>query len=176
MAYNINITNGSGTENILNGNYSVTSTTTGYDNSSITPSTVDVVEGTNEYAFTISATGTLTLHVSENGTAEGTAIENAKFVRTDSSGNEYGTEVTSNNLGNAVFLNVPWDDQNAPIIYFKQTASDGMHEFDTTVQTATLNQQTGTVEITNTLAAQRTIAFTDANYSGLGVTGQISLN
>lgn len=175
MAYNIIITNGEGTENILNGNYSVTSSVTGYDNTSITPNPIDVVEGTNEYAFTIAAEGTLTIHVTEEGTAGGTPIVGAKFKRTDSSGTEYGNEITTNDDGNAVFNNVPYDSAGNVNIYYRQTISDGDHEYTTDVRNISLTESTGTVEIQNAVGAQRTIYLTDANYSGLPLDGMIDL-
>ena len=69
MAKVITITNGTGTSNIINGNFNVTSNVNGYDNTSINPSSVNITEDTNTYQFTISASGTLTLHVTEDGTA-----------------------------------------------------------------------------------------------------------
>lgn len=176
MAKVITITNGTGTSDIVNGSYNVTATVNGYDNASILPTSVDITEGTNTYAFTIGATGTLTLHVTDDGTSSGTPIIGATFVRTDATGNEYGSTITTNANGDAVFDNVPYDATNAPVIYYKQTASDGDHEFDNTVQNTTLTTDTATVEIQNALGAQRTINLTDANYSGLPVeSGQLSL-
>ncbi len=175
MAKIITITDGTGSLDIINGSYSVSADVTGYDNTSITPTSVNIVEGTNTYAFTIGATGTLTLHVSEDGTTSGTPIVGATFVRTDSAGTEYGSVVTSDASGNAVFANVPFDATNAPTIYFKQTASDGDHEFNNAVQNTTLTSSTTTLEITNAPGAQRTINLTDTNYSGLPVDGQITL-
>ena len=169
MAKSVTITNGSGTVELINGAYSVTAEVPGYDNTTIDPENVTVEEGTNSYAFTIAANGTLTLHVTEQGTAEGTPIVGATFIRTDAQGNEYGSLVTSDAQGNAVFSNVPYDANNAPTIYFKQTASDGDHEFDNTVQNTTLAAQTGTVEIANPAGAERTIALTDANYANLPI-------
>ena len=169
MAKIINITNGVGTSDVINGTYNVTADVTGYDNSSINPDSVTIDAQTNTYSFTIAADGTLTLHVSEDGTAAGTPIVGATFIRTDSEGNEYGDAITSDASGNAVFNNVPYDATNAPTIYFKQTASDGDHEFDSNVQSTTLTSQTSTVEITNALGATRTFNLTDANYSGLPI-------
>lgn len=175
MAKTIVITNGSGTSNLINDTYSVTSSVTGYDNTSINPSSINVVEGTNTYAFTISATGTLTLHVTEDGTQSGTPIVGATFVRTDSSGNTYGSAITSDTNGDAVFNNVPFDSTNAPTIYFKQTASDGDHEFSDQVQNTTMTTSTSTVEIQNTIGALRTISLTDANYENLPLDGSLTL-
>ena len=169
MEKSIIITNGSGTSNLINDTYTTGANVTGYDNTTILPASVDITEGTNTYAFTIAADGTLTLHVTEDGTSAGTPIVGATFIRTDASGNEYGTEITSDSNGDAVFNNVPYDATNAPTIYFKQTASDGDHEFDNTVQNTTMITQTDTLEITNTQGATRTITLTDANYANLPI-------
>ena len=169
MAKSVTITNGTGTVELINDTYTVTAEVTGYDNTSIDPSSITVDATTNTYAFTISATGTLTLHVTDTGTTTGTPIVGATFIRTDASGNEYGTQITTDTNGDAVFNNVPYDATNAPLIYYKQTASDGDHEFDTTVQNTSLTTQTATVQITNQPGATRTINLTDANYQNLPI-------
>lgn len=165
----INITNGTGTSELINDTYTVTANVTGYDNSSIDPSTVNVVAGTNTYALTIEASGTLTLHVTDDGTASGNPIVGATFVRTDSNGNEYGSPITTNSEGDAVFDNVPYAATGAPLVYYKQTASDGDHEFSTIVQNTTLTASTLTVQIENAAGATRIINLTDANYSNLPI-------
>lgn len=169
MAKVVNITNGVGTESLINGTYTITAEVNGYDNTSIDPSSITVVEGTNTYPFTIAATGTLTLHVTEDGTASGTPIVGATFVRTDSSGTEYGTPITTDTQGDAVFNNVPFSSTNAPLIYYKQTASDGNHEFDNTVQNTSLTTSTQTNQIQNAVGATRTINLTDENYQNLPI-------
>lgn len=169
MAKIITITNGSGTGNVATGTYQVTADAVGYDNTTINPSSVTVDSLTNDYSFTIGATGTLTLHVSEDGTAEGTPIVGATFVRTDSTGTQYGDAIITDESGNAVFNNVPFAETSAPNIYYKQTASDGSHEFDDSVQSTTMTTDASTIEVTNTLAALRTINLTDANYAGLPI-------
>ena len=176
MAKTITITNGSGTTDLINGTYNVSASVNGYDNTTIDPSEISVVEGTNTYAFTIGATGTLTLHVTEDGTSTGTPIVGATFIRTDSSGNEYGSQITTDTNGDAVFNNVPYDETDAPLIYYKQTASDGNHEFVNTVQNTSLSSSTSTIQIQNALGASRTINLTDANYSGLPINGTLTLN
>lgn len=176
MAYNINVVNGSASENILNGDYSVSTNVIGYDNSTIDPASVTVSEGVNTYNFTVAATGTLTVHISETGEAGGTPIVGAKIIRCDSEGNTYGSEVTTNEEGNAILANVPYAATGAPIIYFKQTTSDGTHEFPITLQNITMTTQTDTFELQNPVPALRTINYTDKNYDGLPVTGTITLN
>lgn len=169
MAHNINIEKGIGTSNIPNGTYSVTVEVNGYDNTSILPSSVNIVEGTNTYSFTVGALGTLTLHVTEDGTPGGTAIVGATFKRTDEDGNEYGSLITTDSNGDATFQNVPYAETNAPTIYYKQLTSDGYHEFSTSVASTTLTEQTLTLQIQNALSALRTINLTDANYEGLAI-------
>lgn len=176
MAKNVVITNGTGTSELINDTYTVTAEVTGYDNSSINPSSVVVDANTNSYSFTISATGSLTLHVTDNGAQDGTPIVGATFVRTDSAGVEYGNTITTDSSGNAVFNNVPFAETGAPTIYYKQLTSDGDHEFDATVQSTTLTSSTQTNEIQNTAGAQRTITLTDANYNNLPIeNGTITL-
>lgn len=163
------ITNGVGSVDLINGSYSVVADVNGYDNASIDPTSVTVDAATTSYSFTISATGTLTLHVTEDGTSAGNPIIGATFIRTDSEGNEYGTAITTDSTGNAVFNNVPYDTTNAPAVYYKQTESDGDHEFDNTVQSTTLTTQASTVEVINQPGATRTINLTDANYENLPI-------
>ena len=151
MAKNVIINNGTGTSNLINDTYAVTAEVNGYNNSSINPSSLTVTEAVNTYAFTVAATGTLTLHVTEDGTTSGTPIVGATFVRTDSTGTEYGAPITSDSNGNAVFNNVPFAETGAPTIYYKQTASDGDHEFDNTIQNTTMTSDTAAVEIQNTV-------------------------
>ena len=169
MAKIVNITNGTGTTDLINGTYTVEAAVTGYDNTSINPTSITVDAQTNNYVFTVSATGTLTLHVTDTGTTEGNPIVGATFIRTDATGTEYGSVITTDSTGNAVFNNVPYAETGAPTIYFKQTASDGDHEFSTDVQSTTLTTQTSTVEIINAVGATRTITLTDTNYDNLPI-------
>lgn len=169
MAKIVDITNGTGTVELINDTYTVTAEVTGYDNSTINPSSITVDAATDTYAFTISGAGTLTLHVTDTGTTAGTPIVGATFIRTDSAGTEYGSVITTDAQGNAVFNNVPFAETGAPLVYYKQTASDGDHEFDSTVQSTSLTTQTSTVEIINAPGATRTINLTDANYDNLPI-------
>lgn len=175
MAKTVTITNGTGTVELINDTYAVTADVTGYDNTSINPDSLTVDATTNTYAFTISATGTLTLHVTDTGTSTGTPIVGATFIRTDSAGTEYGSPITTDSNGDAVFNNMPFDATNAPTIYYKQTASDGNHEFDATVQNTTMTTSTETIEIINQPGATRTITLTDSNYANLPLTGSLTL-
>lgn len=175
MSKTVNITNGVGTSELINGTYTVTANVDGYDNSTISPNSIEMVDSTTTYDFTISANGTLTLHVTEDGTSTGTPIVGSTFVRTDSEGNEYGNPIVSNSEGNAIFANVPYAADSAPIIYYKQTASDGNHEFVSTVSNTTMTTSTETIEIENAPGALRTINLTDANYENLKIdSGQLT--
>lgn len=174
MAKIINITNGVGTDNLINGSYTVEANVVGYDNTSINPNNIEVIEGTNTYNFTISATGSLTLHVTDDGTSTGSPIVGATFVRTDSEGNTYGNTITTDSNGDAIFEYVPYAATDAPTVYFKQTASDSEHEFDASVQSTTLTTSTETLQIENTIGALRTINLVDANYEGLPLSGSLT--
>ena len=169
MAKVVTITNGSGTAELINDTYTVTALVDGYDNATVNPATLNVVDGTNTYNLTIAASGTLTLHVTEDGTSSGTPVVGATFIRTDSAGNEYGSQIVSDVNGDAVFDNVPYAATEAPLIYYKQLASDGNHEFDSTVASTSMTSATSTVEVTNPVGATRTISLTDTNYANLPI-------
>ena len=172
----VNITNGVGTENLINDTYTVTAAVNGYDNTTIDPSSVNITAETNTYAFTIGANGTLTLHVTEDGASTGTPVVGATFARTDSSGTQYGTTITTDQNGDAVFSNVPYAASNAPVIYYKQLTSDGNHEFSNSVASTTMTTSTDTVEIQNSVGVLRTINLTDSNYTNLPIdTASITL-
>lgn len=176
MSKIVNIVNGVGTAQLINDTYDVSANVVGYDNTSIDPSSITVDASTNTYSFTISATGTLTLHVSEDGTLTGSPIVGATFVRCDGNGVEYGSPIISNSHGNAVFNNVPYALSDAPIIYYKQTASDGDHEFDNTLKNTTMTTSTSTIEVENTVGATRTINLVDSNYQNLSIdSGSLTL-
>lgn len=175
--YEVTITNGEGSSAIATGSYSVTASVNGYDNSTIDPSTLIVKSDAGEYSLEISATGTLTLHVTDDGTEMGTPIEGAIFYRTDKDGNQYGTPITSNETGTAVFNNVPFTNDGSVNIYYKQTASDGEHDFETEVVTISMTSSTMTEEVFNPPASTKTLKLTDANYEGLPIeSGILTLN
>ena len=169
MAKVIQITNGSGAGALINDTYTVSASVVGYDNTSIDPSSLNVVSGTDSYSFTISASGTLTIHVTEDGTSTGTPVVGASFVRCDSSGNTYGSAVTTDSNGDCIFSNVPYADTDAPTIYYKETSSDGQHEFVDSVQSTTMTTSTSTIEVQNSVGATRTITLTDENYANLPI-------
>lgn len=174
----IPITNGKGSKTLTNGTNTVEAEVLGYDNASIDPTSIEIQEGNNSYTLQIAATGTLTLHVSDDGTDVGVPIIGATFKRCDSEGNEYGDEVTSDDSGNAVFNNVPYSEtETPPTIYIKQTSSDGEHIFTDTLKEIVMNTETHTEEIVNVEAAEREFTITDKNYENLPISdGNITLS
>ena len=164
------ITNGMGSKEIIEGKYDVKANVIGYDNDSLTPVEQEITDGINEYSFTIAATGTLILHVSDDGTNVGIPIIGAKFYRTDSSGKTYGNEIITDDQGNATLNYVPFSTTGTPPdVYFKQVSSDGEHTFDSSVKQVKLDSETKTVEIKNEAATLRTIKLTDESYEGLPI-------
>ena len=173
--HTIPITNGKGSIELVTGTYNVTAVAGGYDSSTLAPTSVNIVDGVETYAFTISAKGTLTLHVTDTGDAStGIDIFGAKFVRTDSTGTILGTEITTDQEGNAVFNNVPYAATDSNPIYYKQISSDGGHTFDDTVKSIIMTEETQTIEITNPTAPERHFTLMDASYTNIPVMdGQI---
>ena len=174
----IPITNGKGSKALTNGTYTVEAEILGYDNTSINPNSIEITEGNNSYTFQIAATGTLTLHVCDDGTNIGVPIIGATFKRCDREGREYGAEVISDDSGNAIFNNVPYSgNETPPTIYIKQTSSDGEHIFTDTLKEIVMNTETHTEEIANAKAAEREFTITDKNYENLPISdGNITLS
>lgn len=171
--YEILITGGTGTAPIMLGDYSVTGTSVGYDSGTIDPSTV-TIGASGTYAFTIAATGTLTLHVTEDGSAGGTAVSGANFVRCDASGaTGYGADVVSDASGDAVFEHMPFG-VGAPTIYYMQTASDDNHIYDPTLKTTVMATEDETVLVENALPQPKTVTLKDEFY-GLSLDGELTL-
>ena len=175
--HTIPITNGKGSIELVTGTYKATAVVEGYDVSTLNPTSVDIIDSTDTYAFTISAKGTLTLHVTDTGNPDtGVQIVGAKFVRTDNVGNIIGSEIVTNQDGNAVFENVPFAPSGSTAIYYKQISSDGGHTFDDTVKSITMTEESETVEITNPEAPIRNFTLMDASFPNIPIIdGQIIL-
>ena len=176
--HTIPITNGKGSIELVTGTYNAQAVAGGYDASTLDPKSVTIIDGTDTYAFTISAKGTLTLHVTDTGEAStGVQIVGAKFIRTDSTGTIVGKEITTNDDGNAVFENVPYAQTGSNAIYYKQISGDGGHTFDGTVKSITMTQENETVEIKNPDAPIRNFTLMDASFPNIPVIdGQIILD
>ena len=175
--HTIPITNGKGSSELVNGVYNATAGVGGYDASTLDPKQITIIEGTNDYAFTISAKGVLTLHVTDSGDkVTGVQIIGAKFVRTDSTGTINGVEAVTDSDGNAIFRNVPFAPSGSTEIYYKQITSDGGHTFDDTVKSIIMTTSTETVEIANPAAPVRNIMLTDVSFPNIPIKdGQIIL-
>ena len=175
--HTIQITNGKGSIEIVDGTYKAQGVAGGYDASTFSPKSVTIVSGTDTYAFTIGANGTLTLHVTDTGNPDsGIAVVGAKFVRTDSTGTINGVEAVTDSDGNAIFRNVPFAPSGSTEIYYKQITSDGGHTFDDTVKSIIMTTSTETVEIANPAAPVRNIMLTDASFPNIPIKdGQIIL-
>lgn len=175
--HTIPITNGRGSIELVNGNYKASATVEGYDETTLTPNNVTLVEGTDTYAFMISAKGILTLHVTDTGDKiTGVQVVGARFVRTDSTGTIKTSEITTDSDGNATFNNVPFSPSGNIEIYYKQIASDGGHTFDDTVKKVVMDEEIKTVEIANPQAPIRNFTLTDASFPSIVIKdGQIIL-
>lgn len=170
MSVNIPITNGKGSVHVVPGTYGTAGTADGYDTNTLEPTSVTITDESESYAFTIEATGTLTLHVTDDGTELGVQVVGAIFQRCDAEGNTYGSPIATNEDGDAIFEHVPYlADGNAPKIYFKQISSDEGHTFNANLQDTSLSEATGTVQIANPEAGTKNFTLTDKNYEGLPV-------
>lgn len=175
--HTIPITNGKGSIELVAGTYNAQAVAGGYDASTLNPKSVTITDGTPTYAFTISATGTLTLHVTDTGVPNtGVQIVGAKFIRTDSTGSIVGNEVVTNEDGDAVFNNVPFATSGSSAIYYKQIASDGGHTFDDAVKSIIMTEASETVQITNPPAPLRNFTLMDESFPNIPIAdGQIIL-
>ena len=171
------ITYGVGSKELVNGEYSVTSNTLGYDNSSITPKSVTIENNVTTYNFTIEGKATLTIHVSDDGTPEGIPIVGASFKRADYRGEVYDKIITTDDSGNAIFEHLPYSETSPVKVYFKQLNSDGEHTFSSLLEEISMDSLTKTIELSNPDATLRTFNLTDANYINLPIeNGNIILN
>lgn len=176
--YDISITNGTGQQEILNGSYTIASNIKGYDNTTIDPKNVTFDASKNTLNLTIAGNATLTLHVTENETSTGTAVSGATFQRCNQDGTvSYGNPVTSDSTGNAIFEHFPYDTSEPITVYYKQLNSDGSHEFDNTVKTISMDNQTKLIEVKNAKASLRTLTVKDQYYQEVSdINGTISLD
>lgn len=171
--YNITIINGEGSQTMSAGNYNVSAIyAPGYDMATLSPTTFTATSQTQTGAFTISATGTLTINFNETGAQGGTPITSGTVVMTDSTGSEqYGPVVDIDSNGNATFNNVPFgSEQAAYTLYFKQLTSDENHNIYESVFAVGMGGSTQTEYVLNTLkSVLQRFTLTDANYTGLPV-------
>ena len=171
--YNVTIINGTGSQTMNPGTYSVSAIyAPGYDMESLSPTEYTATSLTSTGAFTLSATGTLIINFNETGAAGGTPITSGTVVMTDSTGTEqYGAVVEIDSNGIATFNNVPFgSEQAAYTLYFKQLTSDENHNIYKDVFAVGMGDQTQTEYILNTLkSVLQNFTLTDANYPNLPV-------
>lgn len=170
--YSVNFTNGSASQAMKAGTYSVEATSApGYDLSTLSPTSFTATTSAGSQAFTLSATGTLTFVVNETGAQGGTAVTGGTIVMTDSTGSvEYGSAVNISSNGEAVFNNVPYGDGTSPYtLYFKQLTSDDGHNVYSGIISVSMTSSTQTEYVENLPIAEQSLTLTDANYSGLPV-------
>ena len=174
--YTVNITNGTGSQDMKAGSYNVVLTSApGYETTTLSPTTYTVGTSAGSGTFTVSASGTLTIVVNETGAAGGTPVTSGTIVMTDSTGNtEYGSAVTISASGEAVFDNVPYGSSETPYaLYFKQLTSDDGHNVYDGVITVNMTSNTQTEYVQNTAIATQSMTLSDANYSGLPVNSAV---
>ena len=168
--YNVQITNGSGSENMKKGAYTVTVSAAGYDATSLSPTSYTAGETAGSGTFTVSADGVLTLIFNETGASGGTPITSGSVVMTDSTGaTEYGSAVTVSATGEAVFNNVPYVAGTGYQLYFVQKATDDNHNLYEGVISVNMESATQTAYVLNSPIAAQSFTLTDANYAGLPV-------
>ena len=168
--YNVEITNGSGSAEMKKGTYSVTVVANGYEATTLSPSSYTATESAGSGSFTVSANGVLTLIFNETGASGGTPVTSGSVVMTDSTGaTEYGSAVTINANGEAVFNNVPYNSGTPYVLYFVQKATDDNHNLYEGVITVNMANATQTEYVLNSPIAEQYFTLTDANYAGLPV-------
>lgn len=173
--YNVTIKNGTGSQAMKSGEYSVTATANGYDTTSLNPKTFTAGRTEGSQTFSLSANGTLTLNVNETGAVGGTPITSGTIIMTDSTGiAEYGSEVTIGGKGDAVFNNVPYGTSGEPFtLYFKQLTSDENHNIFDGIITISMISQEQTEYVQNIANAVQTFTLIDENY-GMPISGTLN--
>ena len=168
--YNVQITNGSGSQEMKSGTYTVTASASGYDATTLSPASYTATGQAGSGAFTLSADGTLTIIFNDTGASGGTAITSGSVVMTDSTGaTQYGSPITISATGEAVFNNVPYDSTTPYVLYFTQLSSDDTHNVYSGVITVNMSSATQTEYVLNSPIAEQSFTLTDANYSGLPI-------
>ena len=162
--YNVQITNGQGSQNMQSGNYSVTVNANGYEATTLSPVSYTATSG-GVGNFTVSACGVLTIIFNETGAEGGTPITSGSVVMTDSTGEtQYGSPVSVNEDGEAVFNNVPFNLDNPYQLHFKQLSSDANHAPYSGVFTVGMGTETQTEYVINEPLNVQNFNLTDANY------------
>ena len=168
--YNVSITNGSGSEEMKKGTYTVSVTANGYEATTLSPTSYTATDSAGSGAFTVSANGTLTLVFNETGASGGTPITSGSVVMTDSTGaTEYGSPISIGATGEAVFNNVPYSAGTPYVLYFVQKETDADHNLYEGVITINMSSASQTEYVLNSAIALQSFTLTDATYSGLPI-------
>lgn len=171
--YNVTITNGSGSESMIPGTYSVSVVSApGYETGTLSPTSFTATSSTQTGTFTISAAGTLTITFNETGATGGTPITSGTVVMTDSTGEtEYGSSIEIDSNGTATFNNVPYGSAQSPYtLYFKQLTSDSTHDPYANVLSVEMESQTQQEYVVNALKpVPQNFTLTDSTYTGLPI-------
>lgn len=171
--YNVTIANGTGTQTMNAGTYTVSASyAPGYDMSTLAPTTFTAGLTPATGAFTLSATGTLTITFNETGEAGGIPVTSGSVVMTDATGEtEYGTAVQIDSTGTATFNNVPYGSPEAAYtLYFKQLTTDENHNIYAGVFVVGMGASTQQEYVVNTpKSALQNFTLTDAIYTNLPV-------
>lgn len=175
--YLVPITNGTGSQRLPIGAYNVTADVTGYTGV-LDPTTFTATGSDGSQAFTIAATGTLTLNVNETGASGGTPVTSGTCIRCSQDGTTtYGTAKTISATGDCIFDHVPFGTAGTPAtFYVKQLTSDDTHNIYSGVITVSMEAETQTNYVQNTLAANQSFTLTDAYYSGLNIDGSLTFD
>lgn len=173
--YIVTITNGAGSEFLPTGNYDVTAAVTGYDGA-LDPTAFTATALGTAQAFTLAATGTLTLTVNETGASGGTPVTSGTFIRCSQDGlTEYGTAKTIDGTGICIFDHVPFGESGTPYtFYIKQLTSDATHNAHVGVIAIDMEDETQSEYVQNTAAAEQTFTLEDEYYSGLDLSGTLT--
>ena len=102
--YNVTIINGSGSQTMETGEYTVSAIyAPGYDMSTIAPATYPATSTSSTGEFTISASGTLSIIFNETGQEGGNPINFGSVVMTNSTGEtQYGEVVKIDSIENTL--------------------------------------------------------------------------
>ena len=163
--YNVQITNGVGSAKMQSGNYAVTVNANGYDATTLSPDSYTATSG-GVGNFTVSACGVLTIVFNETGAEGGAPVESGSVVMTDETGEiEYGSPVSINEDGEAVFSHLPFNLDNPYQLHFKQLSSDEEHLPYPDVFTVGMGTETQTEYVVNQpICEEQNFTLSDANY------------
>lgn len=175
--YELTFTNGTASKVLPAGKYTVTSNVPGYTGT-LSPTSFTATKSAGTQAFTIAATGTMTITVNETGASGGTAVTGGSFIRCNTNGTtNYGTSKTVSSSGICTFDNVPFGNTQAPAkFYIKQLTSDSGHNVQDGIIEVTMPQQSSTMYVKNEVGATQQFTLADSNYSGNNLNGTLTFD